>query len=420
MTPCDVSHFDDRSRIVYDDGRTPHLNVWFAYWVCSVANLDDFLSGRLRWNSGFEIKEMSDWFNVAALQHDREDQSCDSGDADDVSASGEREIDGLRPLAPVQHYPLMTCSVMGAAAAMAGAPAICLAEPAGEAVPAMLRRAILAWRRPGVSAVAHAEHPFDSRLRRLLSAEPGRDKVMFVICGFGAPRGEYAAPRSRQRAWEEFGFLVSSRVPTLGELHPVASQNMPVSIPSLADLVPTRFWIRPKVIEPHRYLMLYLAEPLEPGSLRVFLIYWAAVGMRLGQVPKSKDVTALCNPWVVERALETVRRYVASGLIELGLCQSCHDRAGCCDAQVQPTIDRCVKPLSGTLDDALQSIATLLAGYAVSEDGTSLRVKLSTWGVCLTDKGWIYRHRLEPYVDAITEEALAWGEGLPVDLLGPA
>lgn len=420
MTPCDVSHFEDPTRIVYDDGSLPHLNVWFAYWVCSVASLDDFLGGRLPRNSGFEIRDMSDRFNVMAFQYDREDQACDSGGADDVSASGEREIDGLRPLAPVQRSPFVRRSVMGAAVAMAGAPQVCLVDAAGPAQPALFRRAILGWRRPSVAVSAGLENPFEVRLRRLLSAEPDSDKVMFVTCGYGAPMGEYVAPIHRQRAWEKFGFLVSSRVPTVTEMHPVSSADMPVAPPPLADLVPTRFWIRPKVVDPHRYLMLYLAEPFEAGSLRVFLTYWAAVGMRLGQVPKSKGVAALCHPWAVERALETVRRYVAGGLVELGLRQSCYHDVKGAPARHALGEFKGIMPLSAGLNDALDSIAQMIASHAISGGAPSLSVKLSKWGVSLTDKGWAFRHRLNPHVDAITDEVLSWGEGLPVDLLDPA
>lgn len=414
MTPFDANSFEDRKRLVYDDGMSPHHNVWFAYWLCSVPDWDLFLEGRLPRNTDFETAKLPDWFTVMTFQYDREDQSCDSGNSDDVSASGERGINGLRPLAPVQHYPFISQSVMSSAIGMAGTPQVCLHETWTVNGQPEFKRAMLGWRSPSVGPAQASDSAFDARLRRLLGLEPSSSKVLMVIRGYGAPIGEFRAESHRRSAWENFGFPVNLRTPTLHELHPGPRDSTAVQLPSLADLIPSRLWSKPRVLDPHHFLFLCLAEPLEAGSLTFFLNYWAAIGLRFGKIPAHLGSKALYHSWVTDRTLETIRRYVAGGLMTVGHRRSFyHDSAEGGEANAGPLdIHRSVREMSGDLTEILRSVAQDIEEVASS--GASKGLK--RWGVCLTEKGWTFRLSLEPQREMFIKKARRWGEDLPFDL----
>lgn len=426
MNPCEASIFEDRRRIAFETAApSPRFrNVWFAYWVCSMPDFDSFLEGRLPRNTPFELKEMSDWMAVMTFQYDREDQSCDCDGGEDVSASEEREINGLRPLAPIQHYPFINHSPMMAAVGMLGTPQICLSETWGKTEPLEFRRAIVGWKSPTIHQPKGPEHAFDQRLRKLLSLEPGKSKVMMVICGYGAPRGEYyAQPAHRRQAWEKFGFAISSRVPTPSELRPIVTTGAVTTLPTLADITPSSPRLKPNIIDPHRYLMLCLAEPLEAGSLSVFFKYWAAVGIRLGEIPGHLGAMAPSHTWAMTRALETLKRYIGGGLLTIGQPRSFYDEgAGATSSTDAAGTPCCVSVISSDITETLRSIAKAIEEHAASGDHGTLKEmsrRLSKYGVCLTDKGWAFRLSLEPQVDALTQEVLSWGEGLPFELLEP-
>jgi hypothetical protein len=418
MIPCEAHTFEDRQRLTYDADPSPHRNVWFAYWVCSVSDLDQFLNGQLPRNYDFEIGDPAAWVDVMTFQYDREDQSCDSGERDDVSVSGEREINGLRLLAPVQHYPFILQSAMSAAIGIAGVPQVCLHESWGEDEPREFRRAFLAWSCPAITPAKAPEHSFDARLRRLLSLDPASPKVMMVIQGYGAPLGEYRTEAHRKKAWGDFGFAVNSRTPSMLELHPGAATGTPPIPPSVNDLLPLNLGPEPKFIDPHEYLFINLAVPLEAGSLTAFLMYWAAVGQRSGEIPEHLRIEAMAHPWATQRALETLRRYIEAGLVTVGLRRSFYHEAAQAASATSPTaIPSSVSEMSGDISKDLGAIAESIKEYASSGS----RKALSHWGVSLTDRGWAFRASLEPQLDQIiaqTWESWGWGTVLPYDPFG--
>ncbi len=391
--------FDGKGELRYDLSAWAH--DWLCYSVCSLSDSEAFLRCDLPSVDGWrEIREFYDWFDVWSFQHDVEDQAAPGCR---VTFTESRDIFGVRPLAAQQFHPLRRRSALSAAILGAGVPEVCRVwtrEGSG-----CFKAALVLWRNPEVVDFPGAD-AYDRRVLDLLRPDEGwlvrlrdafgaprRARVMFVTKGYVPEEN----PRNclRMQAWRDFGFKFDERVPALESIRPGQAGAFPG--PRLDDLFPAS--VRSDaLLDPHRYFMHFVVNPYELGALDALLYYWAAVGMHAREIPADAKRS---HPWVVERAIGMLERYIASGHVDL-----VHRPANVLPLGQEEPVGGLSAPLVQVLEEIRQ---VMLAG--------ACDPRLRRWGLRTTDSGWAERLRLEPGLAEFIQDLLDYDERHGTDCL---